>query len=352
MISSPNQAGCYAAAVVLLIASTAAVGGRFHIRLRVKKAPIGFDDVFIVLSLALSWALAIVLIYGAARGTVGTHTRQNPVTGLIIVTPHENEISKLAYISQMISIVAYGSLKLSVLLLFRRIFVGKVFKTVSILATIVVVLWTVAFFFATLFQCGSRPSWLWQSPKAVATHCSDYKYIQLGHATSDVATDLVVLAIPIPIIWKLHMSPPQKLALLVVFLLGYISTAAATARVVFVTKDLYKTTTGARDIRGEETNVMVWGYVEAGVGVIAACLPTLRPLLNSRMPESIVNSVRSKLSLNSIRSPRRLSDSDGLAASGESFAMPDREAYGNTGSKVTTLVEGKVEVEERRVESV
>ena len=121
----------------------------------------------------------------------------------------------------MISIVTYGALKLSALLFFRRIFVGNLFNLVSIAATILVVGWAVAFFFATLFQCGRDPAWLWTSTKDVMVHCSDYKYIQLGYATSDVATDLVVLAIPLPIIWKLHMSVAQKLRLTFTFLLGY-----------------------------------------------------------------------------------------------------------------------------------
>ena len=53
--------------------------------------------------------------------------------------------------------------------------------------------------------------------------------------------------------------------------------------------------------------------VELGVGIIAICLPTLRPLFRGWSPESILRSIRSALSLRSIhsggssarRSPRR-----------------------------------------------
>ena len=38
---------------------------------------------------------------------------------------------------------------------------------------------------------------------------------------------------------------------------------------------------------------MVWTFVEADVGVMAACLPTFTPLLSKRTAESSVNSVRS-----------------------------------------------------------
>ena len=42
--------------------------------------------------------------------------------------------------------------------------------------------------------------------------------------------------------------------------------------------------------------------VELGVGMIAICLPTLRPLFRGWSPESIIRSIRSALSLNSIHS--------------------------------------------------
>lgn len=68
-----------------------------------------------------------------------------------------------------------------------------------------------------------------------------------------------MLTIPMPIIWRLHMTTRQKLGLLIVFMLGYMyeceivllgneviltstvfrSTAAATARIVFIAQDLY-----------------------------------------------------------------------------------------------------------------
>ncbi|EHK97150.1 hypothetical protein M7I_7104 [Glarea lozoyensis 74030] len=77
--------------------------------------------------------MAIVLIIatdkliftGAARGTLGTHTLQNPNTGAVIVTWHEIDTSKLAGISQLLTIVALGVLKMSVVMLYRRIFIGQ-----------------------------------------------------------------------------------------------------------------------------------------------------------------------------------------------------------------------------------
>ena len=52
-------------------------------------------------------------------------------------------------------------------------------------------------------------------------------------------------------------------------------------------------------------NVLVWSYVEVGIGVVAACLPTLKPLFYNYSVDSIVASLCSKLSLRSINSDSR-----------------------------------------------
>lgn len=49
---------------------------------------------------------------------------------------------------------------------------------------------------------------------------------------------------------------------------------------------------------------MFWGMVELGVGMIAICLPALRPLFHGWSAESIIRSIRSAISLRSVRSGR------------------------------------------------
>ena len=111
-------------------------------------------------------------------------------------------------------------IKLSVLFLYRRLFVGKAFKIMFGIALPVIILWTIAFFFGILFECGHDPSVWWSGPANITKYCSDYKPIWLGHAVADVVTDLMVLSIPAPIIWKLHLPTVQRVALVVIFGLG------------------------------------------------------------------------------------------------------------------------------------
>lgn len=51
--------------------------------------------------------------------------------------------------------------------------------------------------------------------------------------------------------------------------------------------------------------------VEMGVALVVACLPTLRPLFHGFSAESVVRSVRSKLSLQSLRSKPSSTDAKG-----------------------------------------
>ena len=45
-----------------------------------------------------------------------------------------------------------------------------------------------------------------------------------------------------------------------------------------------------------------WVIIEASLAIISACLPTIRPVFHSMSPKSIIRSIRSVFSLNSLRS--------------------------------------------------
>lgn len=48
-----------------------------------------------------------------------------------------------------------------------------------------------------------------------------------------------------------------------------------------------------------------WSLIETGVAVPVACLPTLRPLFHGLSPESVMNSIRSVISLSSLHSSQK-----------------------------------------------
>lgn len=93
---------------------------------------------------------------------------------------------------------------------------------------------------------------------------------------------------------------------------------------------------------GVATNVVVWSQVEAGVAVLAACLPTLRPLLFGHAAESLIRSIRSLLSLSSRQSSKRHgSDVENLTATNrEYYEMANNGVCGSSQATVDTRVTG------------
>ena len=106
----------------------------------------------------------------------------------------------------LLQVLVLGTIKLSVLFFYRRIFRGKTFDYYSRGMITIVGAWTIAFFFTVLFECGTKFEYLWSTLLNLLTHCTnDLMYLK-AYAISDVITDGLILATPIPIVC-LHLTP-------------------------------------------------------------------------------------------------------------------------------------------------
>ena len=116
--------------------------------------------------------------------------------------------------------LAFGVIKMSVLLLYRRLFIGSFFNYYSLIMCGVIGLWSLGFFFAFAFECGTNLAAYWTSVQTIEQYCVNTDALYVGFVVSDVLTDILILAIPIPIVWKLHMSVVNKVGVTCIFLLG------------------------------------------------------------------------------------------------------------------------------------
>lgn len=137
--------------------------------------------------------------------------------------------------------LAFGVIKISVLLAYRRIFRGKAFNIVSLCMIVICTLLALAFLITSALQCHVR-NW---SLKYVAwshrRHCIQAATSWSGYAISDVITDLIILLIPLPLIWQLQLTTSKKVSVLMVFLLGSFSTAVGVVRMAVILYFTYGT---------------------------------------------------------------------------------------------------------------
>lgn len=115
--------------------------------------------------------------------------------------------------------LALGFTKMSLLFLYRRIFsVSSNTMRVIILTTIALVCaWTIAFFFAELFQCSTRFWANWGSSLDIRTQCHKTLMIILASCSTDALFDLVILVMPIPLVCT-HIRSPFRPDLKLIYL--------------------------------------------------------------------------------------------------------------------------------------
>lgn len=130
---------------------------------------------------------------------------------------------------------------------------------------------TVVQFFSLVFTCNPvRAQWDITITDAV---CLDRRATYLGASVVNVITDVVLLALPLPYIWNLNSPSFQRLVLVGMFSLGiFVSVVSIIRLSILMNLDL-----ASPDITYNMSQVFIWSLVETNVGLICACLPSLRP---------------------------------------------------------------------------
>lgn len=115
--------------------------------------------------------------------------------------------------------VSLGCIKVSFLLLFRKVFPGKKFRRITEIVGIAVIVVTTVFCFLAIFAC--RPvKAFWDFTPSPETKCMSLEVMMIAGGAQNITTDLVVLCLPQTVIWKLQMDRKSKIALAFTLLLG------------------------------------------------------------------------------------------------------------------------------------
>lgn len=102
-------------------------------------------------------------------------------------------------------ILTLATIKLSILFFYRRIFRGRAFDIASWFLVGVVGAWAITFFVAILAACGTSIIANFQTLGALKGECVDTFDILIALAVSDVAVDLAILIMPIPLVSPLKV---------------------------------------------------------------------------------------------------------------------------------------------------
>ncbi|PHH91883.1 hypothetical protein CDD83_9904 [Cordyceps sp. RAO-2017] len=120
----------------------------------------------------------------------------------------------------------------------------------------------------------------------------------------NIVVDVIILAIPQFIVWKLRLSPGRRVAVSFVFLLGSFVIIASIVRVIYLAK------VDVSDFTYEFTIPGIWTCVEMNMSIICACLPVVWSIFNLRAERRERRMPERKLIRSSSPATATLSESD------------------------------------------
>ncbi|TIC96991.1 hypothetical protein CH35J_007707 [Colletotrichum higginsianum] len=245
-------AGCLTLTLVFVVL-------RFYVRATVIRKW-GPDDSLVVISYILTLITGVVFCVCTTVG-LGKH---------IWTIPTEvQQAGRRLIISATLSYqVTFIVIKMAFLLQYRRVFALPKFVLCCDIMLGFISMFGIAVVVSSIII--SAPSWRGDT---FARERYDQETWWLATACVHLVTDIILFLMPIPMLSKLRLKPMQKVALIVSFGLGFVTTCISVVRMSTLPHVF------TRDVTWDVIPALVWSEIELCCAVICACIPTLRPLM-------------------------------------------------------------------------
>ncbi|RDL35886.1 Uncharacterized protein BP5553_06498 [Venustampulla echinocandica] len=229
---------------------------------RIKKQKLWWDDYLILFSMVWNWVVVGIGFAMFIEGT-GYHAWQLPAEATI-------NIERWLLVTEIIYFWNMCWTKLSLLFMYYRIFHFRYFKVRAIVVGSFVVIWAITASFLYTFICVPVHK-LWKPD--IPGHCISQLGVWMANSSATIFSDILILCLPMPQVWKLQLKMIEKITVTLVFSLGFFAVFASAFR-TWVLFNYSK-----NDVPYTLTPLLVWSDIEMCVGIISACLPTLLPVV-------------------------------------------------------------------------
>jgi hypothetical protein len=139
--------------------------------------------------------------------------------GTAVPISNQVMIAKFLVVAEILYVFNLVWTKLSILLMYYRIFHFPYFKRWAYIIGAFVVVWVICITFLFIFICVPVQK-LWYPD--LPGRCINQVGTWIANAVSTIATDLAILVLPMPQVWKLQLRLSEKIALTVAFSLGFL----------------------------------------------------------------------------------------------------------------------------------
>ncbi|KAF2110828.1 hypothetical protein BDV96DRAFT_650444 [Lophiotrema nucula] len=258
--------------------STLVVAVRFYCRICVV-GKLKLYDYTMSLAVLCTWGLCVVnhyqLLYGSGQHPRPLYLKADPPW-------HTRELllgsARSWYAYQIMYIADLAIIKFSILFFYLSIATERAFRWLVFACMAAVGVFTVAMIFVNAFECPRKLNAA-LSPAVFGDRsryrCIDLSTLYFSQAGFNIASDLFIWIMPIPVLAKLRMDKLKRWALLGLFAVGIIAPVASGLRLWSV----YLWSKANARSRYNGGYILFWTQVELNTAIVCASAPSLQPLI-------------------------------------------------------------------------
>ncbi|KAE8381292.1 hypothetical protein BDV26DRAFT_278872 [Aspergillus bertholletiae] len=241
-----------------------------------------WDDVCLIIAWVFSIGTQAVILYGFGHAGYGIHLSQLPVSVL-------STYRKCMLAASVIYVPALAFAKLALLMLYYRLLKAThpVYVYIIYVVGFIIAGYSIALDLALIFGCSPiQKSW---DVTITTGSCINTSGVYLATAITNTVSDVVLILIPIPIVWGLQLPFIQKVGVICMFGVGFLTTSISIVRLA----TLMPLVT-SQDQTHQISLAALFIDIEANCIIICGALPYLRQFLRYHAPQLIDYSLSSR----------------------------------------------------------
>ncbi|KAJ0158838.1 hypothetical protein CTA2_10764 [Colletotrichum tanaceti] len=185
--------------------------------------------------------------------------------------------AKTTFVAAPVYMLCNGFTKLSLLTFYLHLSPQKWFRVAVWAGIVVVSLYTGCIAILMLFHCSPvRKAF---DPNITGGTCLNVGVLYMATAVSNVVTDVMLFALPMPMIFNLRMKLAQKIGAVLIFAIGSLTVATSIVRLTLLPRLL-----SSLDPSWDAAPANLLTFIEANLFVLCGSMPTIRKFFKHFAP--------------------------------------------------------------------